>query len=81
MNDEQIDTRLKALMDDAGIADYFFCGVLLNGVHIRGVGVGHYEAEYSNVERRQRLMGVVEEAKAEFLMNIFRPIKDEGSDL
>jgi hypothetical protein len=73
MEIKEIESRLKLVMNECGIADYFFCGIDLEGVHIIGYAAGMNKDNYSNTERRQRLIGVIEEAKASVILAGRRP--------
>lgn len=56
--------RLDSIMNEFGIADHFFCGFDLEGVKLRSVrlGAGGSPSE-ANYERRENLLGVIEDTK------------------
>jgi len=66
---EKAHSILRKAFDEAGIADGFYCGVLMDGTDVSAYSVGREnKAEYSNVERYQRLLGVVESCKYSLLV-------------
>lgn len=68
-NREKAHEILRKAFDEAGIADGFYCGVLLDGTDVSAFHVGRESSlEYSNVERYQRLLGVVESCKYSLLV-------------
>jgi hypothetical protein len=61
---ERAHTILRKAFDEAGIVDGFYCGVLMDGTDVSAFNVGREGIiEYSNLERYQRLLGIVESCK------------------
>jgi hypothetical protein len=53
--------EVRAAMNKAGAADLFYCGVTVDGYDFCGFTIGRRGSlEYSNIERMQRLLGILE---------------------
>lgn len=58
--------KIRAALDSAGLVDSFYGGVMMDGKDISSYTVGVLDkTEYSNVERVQRIIGIIEALKCQ----------------
>ena len=70
---------LEKAIEEAGIVDFFYTGVLIDGIDVTAVRVGREESvEYSNLSRHQRLLGLIEQGKYDCMLN--PPENENGED-
>jgi tmRNA-binding protein len=69
---------IRKALNDAGVVDAFYCGILIDGTDVSSFTVGRQDsAEYSNVERYQRLLGSVESCKYALLVKAHEEMDEE----
>jgi len=69
---------IRKAFDDAGVVDMFYGGVLIDGTEILAFVSGIQDkAEYSNVVRTQRLIGIIESLKFQLCAEMNKDVYDE----
>jgi hypothetical protein len=71
--------KIRAALDSSGLVDSFYGGVMMSGRDISSYTVGVLDkTEYSNVDRVQRIIGIIQALNCQLCAEMNRNVYDES---